>query len=106
METVSRYNDFIKNGKMDFIPFIPIAKQSTDYYIVYDASKMRMDTLSYDYYGNPNYGWLIMQANSEYGSMEFQFIDKCILRIPYPLDNALINYHNNLEYYKEINGLK
>jgi len=106
MKTTSRYNAFIKNGKMDFVPFIPIVKQSTDYYIVYHADKMRMDTLSYDYYGNPNYGWLIMQANPEYGSLEFQFPDKSIIRIPYPLENALVNYNESLEYYKEINGLK
>jgi hypothetical protein len=100
----SRYDSFIVNGKMKFVPFIPIAKQNTDYYVVYDAKKMRMDTLSYDYYGDANYGWLIMQANPEYGSLEFHFPDKCLLRIPFPLENALNNYVDDLELYKIING--
>ena len=102
--TQSRYQKFINNGKIKFVPFIPIIPQSTDYYIVYDNTKMRMDTLSYDYYGDANYGWLIMQANAEYGSLEFQFPNKCVLRIPYPLESALSNYNESLELYKKING--
>ena len=102
----SRYSNFIKDGKIEIVPFIPIPKRNSDYYVYYKANETRLDILSYDYYGDSNYDWLIMQANPEYGSLEFQFPDKSIIRIPYPLENALVNYNESLEYYKEINGLK
>jgi hypothetical protein len=45
MLTKSRYDKFVSDGKCEYVPFIPIIKQSTDYYVIYDSSKMRMDTL-------------------------------------------------------------
>ena len=60
-----------------------------------------MDILSNEHYGNPNYGWLIMQANPEYGSMEFEIPDKSVLRIPFPLDAALAAYKEGIDEYKK-----
>ena len=104
MNTTSRYNEFINNGKIECVPFIPIIKQATDYYVEYDAITMRMDILSHEYYGNPNYGWIILQANPQYGSLEFLIEDGSILRIPYPLENALIQYKADIKKYKKIYG--
>lgn len=104
MISESRYDSFIKNGKIELVPFIPIIEQSTDYYIIFDKTKMRMDKLSYDYYKDPNYGWLILQANPELGSLEFEIPNESIIRIPYPLENALTNYYDDIIKHKELYG--
>lgn len=104
MATKSRYDEFISNGKCEYVPFISIIKQSTDYYVEYDANTMRMDTLSYQYYNNPNYGWVILQANSEYGSLEYTIPNGVLLRIPYPIENVLQSYNEDIKKYKEIYG--
>lgn len=63
----------------------------------------KMDTLSYKYYGDANYGWLIMQANPQYGSMEFSIPDGVPLRIPYPLSTAKTRYEEGIQKYKNEN---
>ena len=60
--------------------------------------------LSYDYYGDPNYGWLIMQANPEYGSLEFKIPQNALLRIPFPLELAITNYNEGIRKYKKLYG--
>lgn len=104
MKTQSRYNDFIKNGKCEFVPFIPIIKQSTDYYAVYNPDEKRLDALSYQYYDNPNYGWVILQANPEYGSLEFSIPKGTVLRIPYPIENVMEEYNIEIKKQKELYG--
>lgn len=100
----NRYNKFTNNGTIDLVPFITIDKMPTDYYIYYKVGKTRLDVLSYEYYNDANFGWLIMQANPKYGSLEFKIPDNSLLRIPYPLDSALINYNKNIEKYKQLYG--
>lgn len=102
--SMNRYDDFIKDGKWDIIPFIPIIKQNTDYYIMYDSSKKRLDNISYEFYQDPNYGWLILQANPEYSSLEFNISNGVVLRIPYPLENALNKYRDDIKKHREIYG--
>lgn len=103
MEYYDRYTNFRKDGTIEIVPFIQIEKSNTDINITFSKSTMRMDTLSYKYYGDANYGWLIMQANPQYGSMEFQIPDGVVLRIPYPLDTALNRYENEINSYKNKN---
>jgi hypothetical protein len=104
MIETSRYNEFIKDGKFDYVPFIPILKQSSDYQVIFDSQRMRMDTLSYQYYNNPNYGWVILQANPEYGSLEFDIPNGALLRIPYPIENVLVAYKESIKKYRQIYG--
>lgn len=104
MKTLSRYKNFINDGKCEFVPFIPIIKQKTDYYVTYNPDEMRMDMLSYQYYNNPNYGWVILQANPELGSLEFFIPKGSLLRIPFPIDVALEEYKNEIKKYKEMYG--
>lgn len=92
-----RYLRFRGNGQVRLIPYLKIDKNDTDLYIVFDKSKMRMDMLSYKYYGDANYGWLILLANPSYGSMEFEIPDKSLLRIPYPLNNAINLYEKSVQ---------
>lgn len=96
-EYYNRYNKLSKEGQVfERVPFAKIAKNASDIYVAFDKSKMRMDMLSYKYYGDPNYGWLILQANPEFKGFEFSIPDGVELRIPYPLDNAISRYESSV----------
>ena len=96
-----RYSAFRSDGEIALVPFIEIEKSTTDKYIVFNKMTMRLDSLSYKYYSDPNYGWLILQANPKYGSMEFSIPDGVKIRIPYPLDDAISRYENGIKEYQE-----
>lgn len=100
-----RYKKFKINGSIKLVPFIEIPRKSSDLYVYYEAGKTRLDLLSYQYYDDANYGWLIMQANPEYGSLEFKIPDGAKLRIPYPLNTTLTQYSSNIDKYTEIYGI-
>lgn len=100
-----RYNKFRRDGQILHVPFIEIPKRSTDYYTYYQVGKTRLDLLSYQYYNDPNYDWLIMQANPQYGSLEYLIPNGAQLRIPYPLDTALSQYNNDVDSYETLYGL-
>lgn len=87
-----RYRFFSKDKGIGRIPFISIDEGVSDIYITYEKKKMRMDMLSYKYYGDSNYGWLILQANANLGYYEYLIPNNSIIRIPYPLEDALIRY--------------
>lgn len=103
MDYYDRYESFRSDGNIDIVPFIEIDNTSTDIVITFRKSTMRMDTLSYKYYGDSNYGWLILQANPQYGSLEFSIPDGVPLRIPYPLSTAKTRYENRIQKYKNEN---
>ena len=105
MASYDRYNKFRRDGQILHIPYIEIPIKSTDYYTYYKAGKTRLDVLSYQYYGDANYDWLILQANPEYGSLEFKIPDGARLRIPYPLESVIAQYNNDVDVYKELYGL-
>ena len=105
MASYDRYSKFRKNGQILHVPFIPIPKRTTDIYTFYEVGKTRLDILSHQYYGDANYDWLIMQANPEYGSLEFMIPDGSKIRIPYPLTSALTQYNNDVNVYEELYGL-
>lgn len=88
METYDRYKMVRKNGTIGILPIFTIKKKESDFYETYNNSN-RLDILSNKYYGNPNYDWLILAANPEYGSMEFDIPDNTLIRIPYPLNSTL-----------------
>ena len=100
------YKEFIENGTIKLVPFIRIPNKKSDYYVYYELGKTRLDILSYQYYNDPNYDWLIMQANPQYGSLEFKIPDKALLRIPYPLDSTISQYYSDIKKYKELYGLE
>ena len=69
--------------------------------LMYEKGKTRLDILSYQYYNDPDYAWLILQANPQYGSMEFNIPDLSELRIPFPLDAAIEGYNNAIVEYNK-----
>lgn len=100
-----RYGKYRVNGDTLFPPFIPIPVKDTDYYEVYEKGKTRLDILSYNYYKDADYSWLIMQANPQYGSLEFQIPDNAQIRIPYPLNITLAKLENDIDKYKLFNSI-
>lgn len=96
-EYYDRYQKFRENGQVKLVPFVKLPQNGSDIIITFDKNKMRLDALSYKYYGDPNYGWLILLANSKYGSMEFEIPDGVSLRIPYPLNVAISGYEEQLD---------
>lgn len=103
MSSFDRYASFKANGNIEVVPYIEIRKKKSDKYIKYKKNNMRFDLLSFEYYDSPDYGWLIMQSNPEYGSIENFIPDGVLLRIPYPLDETLNIYLNDIKRYKELN---
>lgn len=105
MSSYTRYKSFIIDGRYKKIPFIEIPTSSSDFYVYYEVGKTRLDLLSYQYYGDPNYGWLILQANPHAGSLEFLIPDKTRLRIPYPLESAIQLYEGEIKKYNKLYGI-
>lgn len=97
-----RYSLFRKNGEIGIVPFGKVLEKDTDHFEVYEKGKTRLDILSFNYYNDSNYGWLIMQANPQYGSMEYEIPDGAMLRIPFPLAQSIEDYENSI---KEHNSL-
>lgn len=95
-----RYTKFRGDGDVSIVPFIKIPERKTDYYITYNKLQHRLDVLSYECYGDPDYGWLILQANPQYGSLEFEIPDNVDLRIPYPLGDVIEGYNRSVAEYK------
>jgi hypothetical protein len=103
METYDRYSKFRSEGKIRIVPNIVLSKKNSDYYEKYNPSN-RLDLLSYKYYGDANYDWLIMTANPEYGSMEFNIPLNAEIRIPYPLENTIQEYEYKINKFFEYYG--
>lgn len=82
----SRYQDLMVNGNQKTMSHVQIDERVTDKMIVWKNN--RMDKLSYTYYGDPRYGWIIMLANPKY-SMEFDIEEDSVIRIPFPFKDVL-----------------
>lgn len=102
----NRYKSFISDGTYKKVPFIEIPISNSDFYVYYEVGKTRLDLLSYQYYGDSNYGWLILQANPHAGSLEYKIPNNTRLRIPFPLENAIQGYEGNIKKYDKLYGLK
>lgn len=102
--TYDRYAKFRNNGSVSMVPFIDIPVRDTDFYESFFLGKTRLDLLSYKYYNNPDYGWLILQANPQYGANEFDIPDKATIRIPYPLGTVIEGYKSDIDTYKQLYG--
>jgi len=96
----NRYDDFFIDGQFRIVPGIEIPIRRSDKYITYKKGRTRLDKISDEIYGTPVFGWLILQANPLAGSIEFQIPDNFIIRVPFPLNNALQEYKSAIELYK------
>ena len=99
-----RYSKFRQGNVVGFVPFAKVPVKKTDIKIIFEKGLMRLDQLSYQYYNDADYAWLILQANPQYGALEFNIPDKVELRIPYPLDVSLTDYQKSIEDYNKYNN--
>ena len=102
MSAYDRYSQFRQDGSISIVPYGAVPPKDTDYYETYTRGETRLDILSYQYYNDSSYGWLIMQANPQFGSIEFEIPDGAILRIPYPLSQSIQQYRTSIEEYKKL----
>ena len=96
-----RYSQFREGNSIGVVPFGEVPHNRTDRYEVYRKGTTRLDQISSDYYNSPDYAWLILQANPQYGSLEFNIPDGVELRIPYPLNSAIDGYQKSIENYNK-----
>ena len=95
----NRYSDFLINGEQTIVPFVQLPQKPTDKSYIYKVARSRLDVVSQEYYNSPYFGWLILQANPQYGGLEWNIPDNSILTIPYPLVSSLQDYKNGLDNY-------
>jgi hypothetical protein len=95
-----RYQFFIEEGNFKIVPGIELPIKGSDKYLNYKKGKTRLDKVSQDYYGTPVFGWLILQANPQASSIEFEIPDNFLLRVPFPLTSSLQDYKRGVELYK------
>ena len=102
----NRYSKMVIDGKIVRLPLVSLEKKDTDYFEVYHKNHSSLDNISYQYYDDPNYVWLILMANQDYGSLEYEIPDGAILRIPFPLESALSDYNGKLDRMMAMYGFK
>jgi hypothetical protein len=94
-----RYLLLKNRGKTDAMPFVKLPINLSDKYETWNTEFSRMDKLSYKYYGNPFYDFLILLANPQYVS-EFDIEDGSLIRIPFPLNKAISDYEASIQIIK------
>jgi hypothetical protein len=88
------------NRKMQTVPGVVISKRNTDKYVIYNYDKMRFDTISAEIYGNDLYNWVISLGNPEY-PLEFDIPNNTVIRVPFPLNDALVEYESKIANNKD-----
>ena len=99
-----RYKSFVNGSIIEPVAGIIIPQSSDDKTVVYKKGVSRLDKISNDYYNNPYSGWLIMQANPQFGGLEFNIPDGTAIRVPYPFDDAISRYITQVSRYKQLYG--
>jgi len=100
----NRYANLTYNGKVELPPYVTYTPKYTDKEEVWELNKSRLDLISYKYYGDANYDWLILLANEDIPFLEFEIPNGTILTIPYPLEEALQNITRQIEKFKTFYG--
>lgn len=101
-----RYNSVRESGNVEILPYIKLKPKYTDKKETYVVGYTRFDLLSYKYYKDASYSWLILLANPQFSGLEFNIEDGTILTIPYPLEISLDQYNNEMENYKKLYGFE
>ena len=83
------------DGTQQDMPLVTISKRATDKFVPYDSNKTRLDRISAITYQDDTYNWLILLANPSY-FMEFDIPTGTIIRVPFPLQDALTEFQQNL----------
>ena len=97
----SIYIPFRINEKLTDIPFVKLPTKSTDLTHVWNKLSDRMDTVSEQFYSNPFGGKFILMANATICKNEDEIPDGTILVIPFPYNDALQRWLNEVEKLKQ-----
>jgi len=103
--SIDRYKQLRTNGMVKSVPFIKLKQKGSDKVETYKLGSTRLDLLSYKYYQDPNYDWLILLANPEYDSLEFNIPDNTNIIIPFPLEASLVQYNTEVSKYLSYYGI-
>lgn len=95
----NRYSDFLINGEQTVVPFVKVAQKTTDKTYIYKVGRSRLDVVSQEFYNSPYFGWLILQANPQFGGLENNIYDGAVLLIPFPLLPSLQDYKSAINEY-------
>lgn len=101
----NRYTDFTVDGIVKPIPFIRLTSKTSDKHEIYKKGITRFDNLSNKFYKDSNYGWLILQANPNLNSLEFEIEDGIDIIIPFPLETSIKDYKEGLAKYIKYYGV-
>jgi len=99
-----RYDEFRKDGVVKPLPGILIPSTDSDKRVTYNVGTSRLDKISYEYYGEPFYGFLILMANPQFKGIEFDIPDGSIIRIPFPFISAINRYNNSVDEHIRLYG--
>jgi hypothetical protein len=93
----NRYSNFLINGEQTVVPYVNLPTKVSDRTYIYKVGMSRLDKVSQEFYGTPYFGWLILQANPQFGGLENFIFDGAILTIPFPLIPSLQDYKGAIE---------
>ena len=93
----NRYTNFLINGQQTVVPYVTLPKKTSDKTYIYKVGRSRLDKVSQEFYNTPFFGWIILQANPEFGGLENYIYDGAILTIPFPLIPSLQDYNGAIE---------
>lgn len=94
---LNRYKYFLVGSQPLVVPYLDLPVKPTDKMLFYKKNITRLDKLSDEYYGAPYFGWLILQANPQFGGREWDIPDNALIRVPLPLFLSLQDYKSALE---------
>jgi hypothetical protein len=97
MQYFNRYQNFLINGNQTVVPYVTLPTRTTDQRYIYRENQSRLDKISFEKYGTPYFGWLILVANPIYGGLETNIPDGSVINIPFPLLGALLDYKNAID---------
>ena len=98
----NRYSQVSKEGEVGFPPVTRYIPMPSDKEELWKLNMSRMDLISFKYYNDPNYDWLILWANYLLPKLEFEIPDHTYLTIPFPLEDALAQYKQGIETHKQL----
>jgi hypothetical protein len=93
----NRYSEFMINGGQTVVPYVYLPQKPSDQTFIYKIAMSRLDKVSQEFYNSPVFGWLILQANPQFGGLENNIYDGAVLIIPFPLLPSLQDYKAALE---------
>jgi hypothetical protein len=98
MDIGNIYSDFRQGEDWLQIPFIAVPELDTDKEVVYIPGQSLLTQISMKYYGVPYMGKFILAANPQFVN-EFDIDEETLIRIPFPLEEALNDFREAVQDY-------